>query len=152
MKCHRVKALHYGRQILHCTFGSVLTDEKFGPLVADILHQHPDTYTAVLDDHFTDILKHYSPECKRKETKYHAEAPIDPSKINEVLGRAGHIAYSHCRRNYPCSSTLGPNAELVSLNLSPGLPTCDQVLRHCHSNSCRESLHHDVRNGRPVRT
>ena len=51
-------------------------------------------------------------------------------KINEVLGRAGH----HSRvliadGNYPCSSTLGPNAELVSLNLSPGLPTCDQVLK-----------------------
>ncbi len=51
-------------------------------------------------------------------------------KINEVLGRAGH----HARiliadGNYPCSSTLGPNAELVSLNLSPGLPTCDQVLK-----------------------
>ena len=46
-----------GRQILHCTFGSVLTDEKFGPLVADILHQHPDTYTAVLDDHFTRHLE-----------------------------------------------------------------------------------------------
>jgi len=35
----------------------VLTDEKFGPLVADILHQHPDTYTAVLDDHFTRHLE-----------------------------------------------------------------------------------------------
>ena len=51
-------------------------------------------------------------------------------KINEVLGRAGH----HSRvliadGNYPCSSTLGPHAELVSLNLSPGLPTCDQVLQ-----------------------
>ena len=46
-----------GRQILHCTFGSVLTDEKFGPLVADILRQHPDTYTAVLDDHFTRHLE-----------------------------------------------------------------------------------------------
>jgi len=51
-------------------------------------------------------------------------------KINEILGRAGH----HARvliadGNYPCSSTLGPNAELVSLNLSPGLPTCDQVLK-----------------------
>ena len=51
-------------------------------------------------------------------------------KINEVLGRAGH----HARiliadGNYPCSSTLGPNAELVSLNLSPGLPSCDQVLQ-----------------------
>lgn len=41
-----------GRQILHCTFGSVLTDAKFGPLVKDILRSHLDTYEAVLDDHF----------------------------------------------------------------------------------------------------
>ena len=41
-----------GRQILHCTFGSVLTDEKLGPLVRDILVQHPDTYADVLEDHF----------------------------------------------------------------------------------------------------
>ena len=46
-----------GRQILHCTFGSVLTHEKYGPLVADILKQHPDTYTQVLDDHFTRHLE-----------------------------------------------------------------------------------------------
>ena len=51
-------------------------------------------------------------------------------KINEVIGRAGH----HGRiliadGNYPASSTLGPNAELVSLNLSPGIVTCTQVLR-----------------------
>lgn len=50
-------------------------------------------------------------------------------KINEIIGRAGH----HGRiliadGNYPASSTLGPNAELVSLNLSPGIVTCTQVL------------------------
>jgi L-fucose mutarotase len=50
-------------------------------------------------------------------------------KINEVLGRAGH----HARvliadGNYPASSALGPRAELVSLNLSPGIVTCTQVL------------------------
>lgn len=50
-------------------------------------------------------------------------------KINEVLGRAGH----HARvliadGNYPASSKLGPHAEVVSLNLSPGLVTCSQVL------------------------
>lgn len=50
-------------------------------------------------------------------------------KINEVLGRAGH----HARiliadGNYPASTTLGPNAELVSLNLRPGLVTVTQVL------------------------
>jgi tagaturonate epimerase len=41
-----------GRQILHCTFGSVLTDKKLGPLVKDVLHSHLDTYESVLDDHF----------------------------------------------------------------------------------------------------
>jgi L-fucose mutarotase len=50
-------------------------------------------------------------------------------KINEVLGRAGH----HARvliadGNYPASTTLGPNAELVSLNLAPGIVTCTDVL------------------------
>ncbi|MGY8767286.1 MAG: RbsD/FucU family protein [Pirellulales bacterium] len=50
-------------------------------------------------------------------------------KINEVLGRAGH--YSKvliADGNYPAYNTLGPNAELVSLNLSPGVVTCTQVL------------------------
>lgn len=41
-----------GRQILHCTFGSVLTDDKLGSIVHDCLKTHPDTYIAVLDDHF----------------------------------------------------------------------------------------------------
>jgi L-fucose mutarotase len=50
-------------------------------------------------------------------------------QINEILGRAGH----HARvliadGNYPASSTLGPNAQLVSLNLSPGIVSCTQVL------------------------
>ena len=50
-------------------------------------------------------------------------------KINEVLGRAGHHGkILIADGNYPASSTLGPNAELVSLNLSPGLVTCGQVL------------------------
>lgn len=50
-------------------------------------------------------------------------------KINEVLGRAGHHGkILIADGNYPASTTLGPNAELVSLNLSPGLVTCGQVL------------------------
>ena len=50
-------------------------------------------------------------------------------KINEVLGRAGHHGkILIADGNYPASSTLGPNAELVSLNLSPGIVTCTQVL------------------------
>jgi L-fucose mutarotase len=51
-------------------------------------------------------------------------------KVNEVLGRAGH----HARiliadGNYPASTKKGPNAELVCLNLSPGIVTVAQVLR-----------------------
>jgi L-fucose mutarotase len=51
-------------------------------------------------------------------------------KINEVIGRAGHHGkILIADGNYPASSKKGPNAELVSLNLSPGIVTCTQVLR-----------------------
>jgi L-fucose mutarotase len=51
-------------------------------------------------------------------------------KINEVLGRCGHHSkILIADGNYPASSTLGPNAELVSLNLTPGLISCTQALR-----------------------
>lgn len=51
-------------------------------------------------------------------------------RINEVLGRAGH----HARvliadGNYPASTKRGPQAEVVSLNLSPGVVTVAQALR-----------------------
>lgn len=50
-------------------------------------------------------------------------------QINAALGRAGHHAkVLIADGNYPASSTLGPNARLVSLNLSPGIVTCRQVL------------------------
>ncbi len=41
-----------GRQILHCTFGSVLTHPTFGPMVKDTLASHPSTYAEILADHF----------------------------------------------------------------------------------------------------
>ncbi len=41
-----------GRQILHVTFGTVLTDATLGPLVHDILRSHPETYRQVLATHF----------------------------------------------------------------------------------------------------
>ena len=51
-------------------------------------------------------------------------------KINEVLGRAGHHAkVLIADGNYPASTKRGPNAELVCLNLSPGVVTVAQVLR-----------------------
>ncbi len=50
-------------------------------------------------------------------------------QINAVLGCAGHHAkVLIADGNYPASSTLGPHATLVSLNLCPGVVTCRQVL------------------------
>jgi L-fucose mutarotase len=50
-------------------------------------------------------------------------------QINEVLGRAGHHAkVLIADGNYPASTAIGPNAELVSLNLAPGIVNCTQVL------------------------
>lgn len=46
-----------GRQILHCTFGSVLTHPELGPRVKAVLVAHPDTYTEVLADHFARHLE-----------------------------------------------------------------------------------------------
>lgn len=41
-----------GRQILHCTFGSVLCDPKLGPALKQLLEENPETYTGLLTDHF----------------------------------------------------------------------------------------------------
>jgi len=46
-----------GRQILHCTFGSVLTDPTLGPAVMQCLADHPDTHRDILCDHFARHLK-----------------------------------------------------------------------------------------------
>ena len=52
------------------------------------------------------------------------------SEILCVLARAGHHAkILIADGNYPVSTRRGPNAELVCLNLSPGVVTCAQVLR-----------------------
>jgi len=63
-------------------------------------------------------------------------------KINEVLGRAGH----HARvliadGNYPSSSKKGPNAEVVCLNLMPGVVNCTQVLRAILSSVPVDAIH-----------
>ena len=56
--------------------------------------------------------------------------PLLHPEILRVCARAGH----HARvliadGNYPASSKKGPNAELVHLNLAPGIVTVGQVLR-----------------------
>jgi L-fucose mutarotase len=63
-------------------------------------------------------------------------------RINEVLGRAGH----HGRiliadGNYPASSKKGPHAELVCLNLMPGVVSCTQVLEAVLSAVPVEAVH-----------
>lgn len=51
-------------------------------------------------------------------------------RISEILARAGHHAtILIADGNYPASTKKGPNAEVVSMNLMPGLITCDQALK-----------------------
>lgn len=62
--------------------------------------------------------------------------------INQVIGQAGHHAkILIADGNYPASSKRGPRAELVHLNLSPGIVTCDQVLRAVLSAVPIEEIH-----------
>lgn len=50
-------------------------------------------------------------------------------QISAIIAAAGHhSSILIADGNYPASSKRGPRAELVSLNLMPGVPTCDQVL------------------------
>lgn len=49
--------------------------------------------------------------------------------ISQVLAAAGHHSkILIADGNYPASSKRGPRAELVHLNLAPGIVTCGQVL------------------------
>jgi tagaturonate epimerase len=52
-----------GRQILHCTFGSVLTDAKLGRAARDCLTAHPDTYLEILAVHFEKHLRALQAGC-----------------------------------------------------------------------------------------
>ena len=55
--------------------------------------------------------------------------PLIHPDILRVLGRAGHGSQILIADgNYPFRTTLGPNAELVSLNLSPGVVSATDVL------------------------
>ncbi|MEM9643382.1 MAG: RbsD/FucU family protein [Planctomycetota bacterium] len=50
-------------------------------------------------------------------------------QISSILAASGHhSSILIADGNYPALNKRGPNAELVSLNLMPGIPTCDQVL------------------------
>jgi L-fucose mutarotase len=63
-------------------------------------------------------------------------------KITEVLARAGHHAkILIADGNYPASSKKGPNAEVVSLALTPGVVNCTQVLRALLSAVVVDAVH-----------
>lgn len=50
--------------------------------------------------------------------------------ISAIIARAGHSSkILIADGNYPASSAIGPGAELVSLNLAPGMPTVAQVFQ-----------------------
>ena len=56
--------------------------------------------------------------------------PLLHPEINAVLAMAGHHSkVLIADGNYPASTTLGPNAKLVSLNLAPDVVTVTQVLQ-----------------------
>jgi hypothetical protein len=46
-----------GRQVLHCTFGTVLMDAELGTLIRQLLHTHADSYCEILCDHFARHLR-----------------------------------------------------------------------------------------------
>ncbi len=63
-------------------------------------------------------------------------------ELNAILGRAGHHStILIADGNYPAASKRGPRAELVSLNLMPGVVTCTQVLEAILSAIPIEAIH-----------
>ncbi len=55
--------------------------------------------------------------------------PLLHPEILRIIGRSGHhSSILIADGNYPAASKKGPNAELVSLNLMPGVVNCTQVL------------------------
>jgi L-fucose mutarotase len=63
-------------------------------------------------------------------------------RINEILGRAGHHGkVLIADGNYPASTKKGPNAEVVCMNLAPGVITCAQALRAVLSAVHIDSIH-----------
>jgi L-fucose mutarotase len=63
-------------------------------------------------------------------------------QINAILAAAGHHGMVLIADgNYPASSKRGPRAEIVHLNLMPGVVTCNQVLEAVLSAVPVEAVH-----------
>ena len=54
---------------------------------------------------------------------------IHPTILNALGGAGHHSRVLIADGNSPAATKMGPNAQLVHLNLMPGLVTCDQVLK-----------------------
>jgi L-fucose mutarotase len=62
--------------------------------------------------------------------------------ILKAIGAAGHHGkILIADGNYPASSKIGPRAELIHLNLMPGVVTCNQVLQALLSAIPVEAVH-----------
>ena len=74
-------------------------------------------------------------------------------QITAILAAAGHHStVLIADGNYPAASKRGPRAELISLNLMPGVPTCNQVLEAVLSAIPVEAIQNDEDgNQRPLR-
>ena len=74
-------------------------------------------------------------------------------QISAILAAAGHHStVLIADGNYPAASKRGPRAELISLNLMPGVPTCNQVLEASSvGHPGRSGQYHGNRNQRPLR-
>ncbi len=53
---------------------------------------------------------------------------IHPQILATLAAAGHHSTILIADGNYPASNKRGPRAELVSLNLMPGIPTCNQIL------------------------
>ena len=63
-------------------------------------------------------------------------------QISAILAAAGHHStVLIADGNYPAASKRGPRAELISLNLMPGVPLCNQVLEAVLSAIPVEAIH-----------
>ena len=54
---------------------------------------------------------------------------IHPEILATLAAAGHHSTILIADGNYPAASKRGPNAKLVSMNLTPGVITCDQALR-----------------------
>ena len=66
---------------------------------------------------------------------------IHPEILAALAAAGHHSTVLIADGNYPASSKRGPNARLVSMNLTPGVITCDQALRAVLSAVPVEAVH-----------